>query len=148
MDKNILMGKKIKEAREKKDLSQKDFAKLLNVSQASVSKYESGENIPRMNKLKQISSILDTPLSYFLEESQEKSEKKELIPKNKKEIRDVIEEFCQELGLFGKKDGIIDEPLLRYCISKIESGEYDTKKQLLIIRFLKLIEEISEIQKI
>lgn len=137
-----MMGKKIREARETKGLNQKDFADILNVSQASVSKYESGENIPRMNKLKQISSILDHPLHYFLEETSVNQE--DAPQKRKKEIMNVIQEFWDGLGMDGKKEAILDEPVIRFCISRIESGLYDTQKQLQIIKLLKLVEEITD----
>jgi hypothetical protein len=44
----------------------------------------------------------------------------------------------------GKKEAILDEPVIRFCISRIESGLYDTQKQLQIIKLLKLVEEITD----
>jgi len=143
MNKNYIMGKKIREARDKKGLNQKEFAEKLNVSQASVSKYESGENIPRMNRLKQIASILEQPLHYFLEETPGREE--DGSQKRKKEIMNVIQEFWDGLGIDGKREAILDEPLIRFCISRIQSGFYDTKKQVQIIKLLKLIEEITNV---
>ena len=141
MDRNYIMGKKIKEAREKKGFNQKDFAKMLNVSQASVSKYESGENVPKMKKLKEIASILEYPLSYFLDETLDQDQ--DSSQERKKEIMKVVREFWKGLGLDGKKEVILDEPLVRFCISRIEGGVYDTKKQLQVIHILKLIEELA-----
>ncbi len=146
MNKNYIMGKKIKDAREKKRLNQKDFAELLKVSQASVSKYESGENIPRMNKLREIASILELPLAYFIDEEEEgkKDAPESVTPQErKKEILQVIQEFWGKTDTQGKKYALLNEPLLRFCATRIETGFYTTTRQLQIIRMLELIEEMN-----
>jgi len=150
MNKNYIMGKKIKDAREKKRLNQKDFAELLKVSQASVSKYESGENIPRMNKLREIASILELPLTYFIDESEEgKKDAPESVThrERKKEILQVIQEFWGKTDTQGKKNALLNEPLLRFCTARIENGFYTTTRQLQIIRMLELIEEMNSMEE-
>ena len=145
MNKNYIIGKKIRNGREEKKLSQKKFAKLLNISQASVSKYESGENIPRMNKLREIASLLELPLTHFLdEEKDDESESfEDTATLDRKEILQVIQEFLGKIDKPGKKETLLEEPLLNFCISRIESGYYNTTRQLQIIRLLELIEEMS-----
>lgn len=141
-----MLSKKIREAREKQGYSQKEFAIMLNVSQASVSKYETGETVPRMNKLKEISSKLKYPLSYFLDDMKAPHEENTPLQERRKEIIDVIRDYWEGLGLDGKKEALLDEPLIRFCISRIEAGAYDTPKQLRIIGLLKLVEELSEVK--
>ena len=57
---------RIKDAREDKDLKQKDIAMILNISQTNYSKYELGKiNIPIQTPIK-LSMILDTSIDYLL----------------------------------------------------------------------------------
>ncbi len=56
------LGEKITLARKKKATSQEDLANLLNVSRQAVQKWESGVSIPEVNKLVQISNMLDVSL--------------------------------------------------------------------------------------
>lgn len=56
------LGEKITLARKKKAMSQEDLANLLNVSRQAVQKWESGVSIPEVNKLVQISNMLDVSL--------------------------------------------------------------------------------------
>lgn len=56
------LGKKIKEERIKKGLTQQEFADLLYVSDKTISSYECGRTIPDINTLFKISSILDVNL--------------------------------------------------------------------------------------
>lgn len=57
---------RIKDAREDKDLKQKDIAMILNISQTNYSKYELGKiNIPIQTLIK-LSMILDTSIDYLL----------------------------------------------------------------------------------
>lgn len=48
----------IKMLRIKMNLSQSDLAKLIDVSQQSIAKWETGENAPRADKLLKIAEIL------------------------------------------------------------------------------------------
>lgn len=61
----IVLGHKIKESRKRIGLSQKDFARYLNVTDKSVSSYEVGRSSPSLSVLKKISLIVHQPLSYF-----------------------------------------------------------------------------------
>lgn len=60
------LGKKINERRKKIGISQIEFAKKLNISNATLSQYESGDiNIPTQ-KLVEISNLLDVTPNYLL----------------------------------------------------------------------------------
>lgn len=60
------IGKKIREARSKKGLSQEQLAERLRISQAGVSKLESGKTVPTVSRLMQIARVLDIPLRQLL----------------------------------------------------------------------------------
>ena len=51
----------IKAARINKGLTQKELAKLLNVSNKTVSSWENGRSVPKADKIDQLCTILDMP---------------------------------------------------------------------------------------
>ncbi len=60
------IGALIKEERIKKGMNQADLAKLLHVSVAAVSKWETGKNIPDISNVEKIARILDIPVNELL----------------------------------------------------------------------------------
>ncbi len=60
------MYKRIKDLREDKDLSQKDIAKILNMSQTGYSKYEVGTNDIPTKILISLSIFYNTSVDYIL----------------------------------------------------------------------------------
>lgn len=64
------IGKIIKENRLKLGITQEELAKKLKVSNKAVSKWESGKSSPKVNILKELSSILDVDFSNFIEENE------------------------------------------------------------------------------
>mgnify|MGYP000856315336 CR=1 FL=1 len=79
------VGKKISENRKKLKISQIEFAKNLNISNATLSQYESGDiNIP-LQKIVEISKILDITPNYLLgfeEKEDYKMNNYDLLEKN------------------------------------------------------------------
>lgn len=61
------IGNLIKTRRKEKGLSQKQLAKLLLVSDTTISKWETGVNLPDVLILKRIAEVLNIPLTEFLE---------------------------------------------------------------------------------
>ena len=59
-------GKRIKELRKQKKWIQKELAAKLDVRFSLLNKYEGGLHTPPMEKLIQLSEILDTTLDYLL----------------------------------------------------------------------------------
>jgi len=57
---------RIKQLRKKKGITQSDFARMLGVSQPTVSDWETGHKYPATNKLTQLSKIFEAPVSYIL----------------------------------------------------------------------------------
>lgn len=62
----MLFNERLKEIRIKKNLTQDDFAKLLNISPSSISLYESGNREPSLNTLIKIAIVLDVSTDYLL----------------------------------------------------------------------------------
>ena len=59
------LGKAIRTARKEVGLSQREFADQLHVSDKTVSSYEVGRATPGFTTLKNMSRIVNKPLSYF-----------------------------------------------------------------------------------
>lgn len=75
------VGKKIKEIRQKQNLSQQKFAELYGVTYQAVSKWENGKNMPDITILKQICEDNNIDINTLLEtKSPKKTLKKFLIP--------------------------------------------------------------------
>lgn len=56
---------RIKQAREIKKLTQKQLAEKVGVSEVTISRWESGERIPKATYLSNLSNVLDVPVGYF-----------------------------------------------------------------------------------
>lgn len=67
----ITFGKKLRECREAKALSQQEFAKMLKTSHSVVGRYERDEMIPSIEVVKKMADLLDTTVGYLLGETQE-----------------------------------------------------------------------------
>lgn len=63
---NYKFGNELCKRREAKGLTQKDFAKMLDVSDKAVSKWENGQAIPRMDTFEKIAEILDTTVEELI----------------------------------------------------------------------------------
>jgi len=91
------LGIKIKDARQKKGITQKQLGKKLGVSEKYVDEIETGKRILNDELIKKVSSILEEDINDLMindieNSSREKSEStlsKELITVNKKEIEKV-----------------------------------------------------------
>ena len=60
-----LFGRKLSELRKQKGLSQEQLACDLNISQSSISNYETGSTSPDSEILKRISDYFQIPISYL-----------------------------------------------------------------------------------
>ena len=58
-------GKKLSELRKEKGLSQEQLATDLNISQSSISNYESGTTKPDTDILQKIAEYFKVPIAYF-----------------------------------------------------------------------------------
>jgi transcriptional regulator with XRE-family HTH domain len=66
-------GKKLRECREAKGLSQKELAKLLSTSYSVIGKYERDEMQPSIEAAKKIAKLVGTTVGYLLGETDEEN---------------------------------------------------------------------------
>lgn len=64
---DVHVGRKLKQVRTMRRLSQTDVAKELDLSFQQIQKYEIGSNRIAASRLYELSRILDVPTSYFFE---------------------------------------------------------------------------------
>ncbi len=69
----MTMGEKIAKLRKEHNLTQEQFAEIINVSRQSVSKWELGTTYPDTEKLIRISKLFDCSLDYLLKDEIEKT---------------------------------------------------------------------------
>lgn len=86
-------GKQIQEYRKNNNLTQKDLASKLNVTDKAVSKWERGLSFPDISLLIPLSEILNISIYELLKGEKMKKEEKEVI--NKKDVDKVIKNTIQ-----------------------------------------------------
>jgi transcriptional regulator with XRE-family HTH domain len=64
-------GKKLKECREGKGISQSELAKSLNTNHSIIGKYERDEVAPSIDVVKKLADALDTTVGYLLSETKQ-----------------------------------------------------------------------------
>lgn len=81
-------SEKILTLRKSKDLTQEQLAERLNVSRQSVSKWESGQATPELDKIIILSEVFEVSTDYLLKPSEidELSIKTEMLEKQQKQI--------------------------------------------------------------
>ena len=67
------MQNRLKELRHKKNLSQKDLAKKLNISQQAISLYEKGDREPKLETWQKLADFFNVPVDYLLGISKDSS---------------------------------------------------------------------------
>jgi len=67
MDRYVVIGNKIREAREARGLSQAELGRLIGYSDVAIGNWEKGRRKINIEDLEQIASALGKPISYFLD---------------------------------------------------------------------------------
>lgn len=62
----MTIGEKIKEIRKEKNMTQKELAQRLNVSQANLAQYENGRRNPKLATVQKIADALEVAVSRLL----------------------------------------------------------------------------------
>jgi transcriptional regulator with XRE-family HTH domain len=75
----MTFGERLKKAREIKGLTQVDLGKLLNVSDATVNRYEKEQRFPDKDMLKKLADILDCSVDYLLGRTDERRPAEQII---------------------------------------------------------------------
>lgn len=70
----MLFGEKLYQLRKENNLSQEQLAEKCNVSRQAVSKWESGQGYPEMEKVLQLCDILKVDLDYLMRDNTSRSE--------------------------------------------------------------------------
>lgn len=76
-----LTGKRLRELREAKGLSQNEVAKLLGISRTAYVKYETGESRP-VRKIKELSQLFNVSTDYILANNEPATPHAEKMPKD------------------------------------------------------------------
>lgn len=63
--------------RKKHNITQSELARLMDVSQANISQWETGEAFPRADKLPQLAEILDCKIDDLFNKSAQAAERRE-----------------------------------------------------------------------
>ena len=80
--KKIKIGKRIVEARLKKQMQQKDFAKATGIAAANLSDYERDITLPSIQSIAKIAATLDVTIDYLVFGKLNKNAEKELIDRD------------------------------------------------------------------
>ena len=82
------ISEKILQLRKANNLTQEELAEKLNVSRQYISKWESGQTIPELEKLISLSSVFQVTTDYLLKPSEldELSIKTEILEKKQQEL--------------------------------------------------------------
>ena len=73
----MTIGEKIYQCRKKQNLTQESLAEKLSVSRQSISKWETGDALPEITKLKPLSEIFGVSVEWLLSETDEAVPEKE-----------------------------------------------------------------------
>ena len=70
----MILAEKISEERKKNGWSQEELAEKLSVSRQSVSKWESGQSVPDLNRILEMARIFGVTTDYLLKDEIEEDE--------------------------------------------------------------------------
>ena len=98
-------SEKLLTLRKAKNLTQEELAEKLNVSRQSVSKWESGQAVPELDKIVAISTVFDVTTDYLLKSSEidDLSVKTEMLEKQQEKMlaREKRQQKIRECVLYG-----------------------------------------------
>ena len=133
--------------RQKKGLTQEELGELLGVKKSAISRWESGERRITLENIRNISQVLNFPLSAFLEHDENYQPSDSHISSDEEDVYDVIQE---EIGDYAS-DGIrivipdVDDPELVQAFEGFKELDKLTKDDLEDIKdILRLAQRIIE----
>lgn len=98
-------SEKLLTLRKARDLTQEELAEKLNVSRQSVSKWESGQAVPELDKIVALSAVFDVSTDYLLKSSEidDLSVKTEMLEKQQEQmlLREQRQRKIRECVLYG-----------------------------------------------
>jgi transcriptional regulator with XRE-family HTH domain len=87
-----VVGKRIREARTEKKITQEKFAEMIGVSTGYISQVESGLKCFNLKRFNEVSQILDKSTSYFIEGTEDKDSGDYLIAEITSMLRGLNED--------------------------------------------------------
>lgn len=69
----VSFGERLRSIRKQKDMSQDEFAKLLDTSKQVLSRYETGQRIPKITQVQQYAKALNVSADYLMGDSSEEA---------------------------------------------------------------------------
>ncbi|MDO7787901.1 helix-turn-helix domain-containing protein [Desulforamulus aquiferis] len=125
-----VLGKRIKHLREEKGLNQIELAKLLNISNTTLSQYENGQRVPSDEIKIKLAEVFDTTTDFLLGRTDNPIGTTESIPswatyKDKRDFRKMLEEDPEVMF-----DGVpLDEEDREKIKRVMEALFWDAKKR-------------------
>lgn len=95
----MLLAKRIKELRIKKELTQEDLGKLINVTKVSICCYENGTRVPSLETIVALADVFEVSLDNLLGREVEVIVKKRKARMSKEEV-DFIRELRKSERVF------------------------------------------------
>lgn len=94
-----LLSELIRRNRKAKGLTQAQFAELLNMSEMTIRRWESGDRSPRMEELQKISEVLDVPVEKLLDNDTSNNDNNISLPPTNEHSHN------QGMAIFTSKNG-------------------------------------------
>lgn len=100
-----MFGQKLKMLREKKGLTQEQFAKKFNILKSSVSMYENNVRLPNVELIKEFSNYFNVSIDYLLNNKTTSEYENEL------EEQEVLKKLLKRNGFMEDNEDLTDEEL-------------------------------------
>ncbi len=129
---NNMIGLRIKSLRKKENLTQKQLAKKIGVSQRMIGYYESEERFPPHDVLTKLADCFSVSADYLLGRSVTGEPNEQVTPKDEKDIAKRMEEIKKDLQ---GEDGLMfsGEPMSQEAVeSLLDAMEYIVKQTKVI----------------
>lgn len=125
-----MLGDKIKQIRKAKNISQKDFAKILKIPVSTLANYENNHREPNIDTLNKISNALDvSPLELFPNhDTDDSNHENEYSYIQSKEFETITTAYILQKAI-DEKDNIII-PFIKYINDTYLKSKYDIDRIL------------------
>ena len=107
------LADKLFELRKEKGWSQEKLAEQINVSRQSISKWESGQALPELEKIVELSKIFQVTTDYLLLEDSDKPEIKPVLSEDEKD------RYYKEVKSYGRFCIFLYQPWLSFSFSQV-----------------------------
>ncbi|HFU7058711.1 helix-turn-helix transcriptional regulator [Bacillus cereus group sp. RP37] len=127
-----MIGLRLKSLRKKENLTQKQLAEKIGVSQRMIGYYESEERFPPHDVLTKLADCFSVSADYLLGRDVTNETKKQLTPKNEKDIAKRMEEIKKDLQ---GENGLMfsGEPMSQEAVeSLLDAMDYIVKQTKVI----------------